>query len=181
MNHVLQRQVRGAKHRFTPNEKQFRYVSYDDVNAPGEYWRVINDIAVFIGRGMGTFAADLAVHPTIRVVKAQERNGAVSIACMLAERQMVERKFQLLKKLDLDAFYVECVWEDIRHYRDLYLRAFTVWPQFYDAIRDGSSYQLLLARTKAEFIELFELGYRLSEIDLEKGSNMKIMFDICLF
>ena len=185
MKRPLERQLPDiAKHRYVPPEKQIRHKIWTDSAAPREYWETIGYVAHFIGCGLASFAEDLIVRPTIRVFKTQERLGSASVACDFANDELVLRRWEASHSFVPgkmpERFYDDCLWLDVRHFRNTYLQAFAAWPHFYDAIRDGSSYQLLLSRSKDELNELLALGYRF-EIDLENEENLNFMYEVCDF
>jgi hypothetical protein len=169
------------KHRYVPSVPQIRYRQWSDKAASKEYWPTIDSIAYFIGAALSDRWY------TIEVVQTKEKWGDAIVYCSLAEPESVLKKWEQSRsfqpKIEVpDSFRHDALIDDANHYRTTYQRAFSIWPQYFVAIRSGASFPGLLCQSKEEFDELFDSGYFAGcGFEVNTPEKRQWVYDICEF
>jgi len=127
---------------------QIRFTNYQDKTAPKEYWAYIQSIAEIISWGLSSGG--------IEVLQYKEKFGEVRVYV----------DFSTVKKEKLIKQY--------QHYRYVYLKIMSMFPQYNSAIFSGADYSYLLFQSKEYFDkEIEEMDENHKKFYLDKFDFIK--------
>ena len=177
------------QHRTKP-DGQVKYSSWQDPNAPKQYWNDVESLAYFIGKALDgrlyAFDHHERSFSTIRVLQTKEKFGDPRVYCRLADAELVTRAYEKSSKFEPGevphSFKIYRVIEDAKLYRSVYQRLMKLVPQYYVIIRNGADYPGLICETKEELDELLASPfYAGTALDAEDPEQLKALYELCGF